>query len=142
MTSGTANTAMAATIASPADAPADPATMPGAYSAARASGPPNDVTATPAKAQALTGRAAGVRGRGDCHRCGRPQPPPAFELPDVADAAGAGAFAGAAAGAAAAAAVSEDAVISAPEEATSHHLAPKLSLPWPLVCPAAESPTK
>src|SRR5580704_13882263 len=62
MTSGTANTAMAATIASPADAPADPATMPGAYSAARASGPPNDVTATPAKAQALTGRAADVRG--------------------------------------------------------------------------------
>ena len=36
--------------------------MPGAYSAARASGPPNDVTATPAKAQALTGRAADVRG--------------------------------------------------------------------------------
>src|SRR3984885_10714601 len=53
---------MAATIASPAEAAADPATMPGAYSAARASGPPNDVTATPAKAQALTGRAADVRG--------------------------------------------------------------------------------
>jgi hypothetical protein len=53
---------MAATIASPAEAPADPATMPGAYSAARASGPPNDVTATPAKAQALTGRVPAGRG--------------------------------------------------------------------------------
>ena len=53
----------------------------------------------------------------------------------MADEAGAGAFA------AAAAEVSE-AVISAPEGATSHHFAPKLSLPWPLVCPAAESPTK
>ena len=56
---------MAATIASPAEAPADPATMPGAYSAARASGPPNDVTATPAKAQALAGRAA------DCAAAGQ-----------------------------------------------------------------------
>jgi len=45
------------------------------------------------------------------------------------------------AGAFAAAAVSL-AVIFAPEGATSHHFAPKLSLPWPLVCPAAESPAK
>jgi len=34
------------------------------------------------------------------------------------------------------------AVIFVPEGATSHHFAPKLSLPWPLVCPAAESPAK
>jgi hypothetical protein len=36
--------------------------MPGAYSAARASGPPKDVTATPAKAHVLAGRAPDVRG--------------------------------------------------------------------------------
>jgi len=34
------------------------------------------------------------------------------------------------------------AVTSLPAGVTSHHFAPKLSLPWPLVCPAAESPTK
>ena len=59
----------------------------------------------------------------------------AFEL------ASAGAFELAGAGAFAVAAVPA-AVIFAPEEATSHHCAPKLSLAWPLVCPAAESPTK
>ncbi len=53
---------MAATIASPAEALAGPATKSGTFSAARAGGPPKDVTATPAKAQALTGRAPDVRG--------------------------------------------------------------------------------
>jgi hypothetical protein len=33
-----------------------------------------------------------------------------------------------------------DAVTSLPLGETSHHLAPKLSLPWPLAIPAAESP--
>jgi len=45
------------------------------------------------------------------------------------------------AGAAAAAAVSLPVILD-PVEATSHHGAPKLSLPWPLACPAAESPAK
>ena len=62
MASGQAKTTTAATIASPAEALAAPATRPGAYSAARASGPPNDVTATPVKAHALAGRAPDVRG--------------------------------------------------------------------------------
>ena len=34
------------------------------------------------------------------------------------------------------------AVISVPDGATSHHLAPKPSTPWPRVCPAPESPAK
>ena len=34
------------------------------------------------------------------------------------------------------------AVICDPDGATSHHLAPKLSLPWPLVWPEPESPAK
>jgi hypothetical protein len=33
-----------------------------------------------------------------------------------------------------------DAVTSLPLGETSHHFAPKLSLPWPLAIPAAESP--
>ncbi len=49
-------------MASPAEAAA-PDTMPGAYSAASASGPPNDVTATPVNPHPLTGRAPEVRGR-------------------------------------------------------------------------------
>ncbi len=34
------------------------------------------------------------------------------------------------------------AVIAVPDGATSHHFAPKLSLPWPLVLPALVSATK
>ena len=34
------------------------------------------------------------------------------------------------------------AVIFAPPRVTSHHFAPKLSLPWPLVWPGPESPAK
>ncbi len=33
-------------------------------------------------------------------------------------------------------------VIIAPDGPTSHHFAPKLSLPWPAVWPGPESPTK
>ena len=33
-------------------------------------------------------------------------------------------------------------VIFVPAGATSHHFAPKLSLPWPLLWPAPESPAK
>jgi hypothetical protein len=35
-----------------------------------------------------------------------------------------------------------EAVTSAPDGATSHHLAPKPSLPCPVAVPAAESPEK
>ena len=62
MTSGTANSATAPTMASPAEALAS-TTMAGAYSAARASGPPNDVTARPVKAHPLTGRPDSSGGR-------------------------------------------------------------------------------
>ena len=48
-------------MASPAEAVA-PDTMPGAYSAASASGPPNEVTATPVNPHPLTGRAPEVPG--------------------------------------------------------------------------------
>ena len=102
MTSGTANKATAPAMASPAPALA-PATLAGASSAARASGPPNDVTARPVKAHPLAGRPgragrpASISGRdtGQERGHGRSQPqlppalvPPALEPPDEAGAFG------------------------------------------------------
>src|SRR5215468_12355909 len=119
-------------MASPAEALAS-ATMVGAYSAASASGPPKDMTATPVKPHRPTGRAAPVE-------CGRSALVPvmrvrnavtgaSYDQPPPADEAGALGV------------VPPPAlVIDVPAGATSHHLAPKLSVPWPLVCPELESP--
>ena len=62
----------------------------------------------------------------------QPQPPLLDELPDEA----------LEEPPAEAAAEEPLAVIAAPEGATSHHLAPKLSLPWPLILPGPESAMK
>src|SRR5262245_3342512 len=120
-------------MASPAEALA-PVTMVGAYSAASASGPPKDMTATPVNPHRPTGRAAPVaRGRSALVPVMRvrnavtgasyDQPPPADGEVDVLGAV-----------------PPPELVIEVPAGATSHHLAPKLSVPWPLVCPALESP--
>jgi len=66
-------------------------------------------------------------------REGQPQLPPALEPLDEAGAVGEELPAPAAASAT---------VILVPAGATSHHFAPKLSLPWPLVWPGPESPAK
>jgi hypothetical protein len=107
--------------------------MVGAYSAASASGPPKDMTATPVNAHRPTGRAAPVaRGRSalvPVMRVRNAVTSASYDQPPPADEAGA-------LGAVPAPVV----VIDVPAGATSHHLAPKLSVPWPLVCPAPESP--
>ena len=119
-------------MASPAEALAS-VTMVGAYSAASASGPPKDMTATAVNAHRPTGRAPVARGRSalvpvmrvrNAVTCASyDQPPPADAEVD-----GLGAV------------PPPVVVIDDPAGAISHHLAPKLSVPWPLVCPAPESP--
>ena len=65
--------------------------------------------------------------------CHRRCEPPALEPPDEA---------GAVEEELPALAAASATVIFAPAGATSHHFAPKLSLPWPLVWPGPESPAK